>query len=70
MGGDRLLHGREVPDAVGEAAGHGTALPGRGGQEQVGLPTERIDIPDEQSATGIYAGAVVKEAAHPAEAKL
>ncbi|MGU3668179.1 molybdate ABC transporter substrate-binding protein [Methylobacterium sp. A49B] len=39
-------------------------------QEQVGLPTERIDIPDEQNATGIYAGAVVKEAAHPAEAKL
>ncbi|QGY03205.1 ABC transporter substrate-binding protein [Methylobacterium mesophilicum SR1.6/6] len=39
-------------------------------QEQVGLPTERIDIPDEQNATGIYAGAVVKDAAHPAEAKL
>ncbi len=30
-------------------------------QEQVGLPTERIDIPDEQNATGIYAGAVVKD---------
>lgn len=39
-------------------------------QEQVGLPTERIDIPNEQNATGIYAGAVVKDAAHPAEAKL
>jgi ABC-type molybdate transport system substrate-binding protein len=39
-------------------------------QEQVGLPTERIDIPDEENATGIYAGAVVKDAAHPAEAKL
>ncbi|GAN46082.1 MAG: substrate-binding domain-containing protein [Rhodospirillaceae bacterium] len=39
-------------------------------EEQVGLPTERIDIPDEQNATGIYAGAVVKDAAHPAEAKL
>lgn len=39
-------------------------------QEQAGLPTERIDIPADLNATGIYAGAVVKGAPHPTEAKL
>ncbi|EIZ84842.1 MAG: glycine/betaine ABC transporter substrate-binding protein [Cupriavidus sp.] len=39
-------------------------------QEQAGLPTGRVDIPADQNATGIYAGAVVKDAIHPAEAKL
>ncbi|MEE7505811.1 substrate-binding domain-containing protein [Methylobacterium mesophilicum] len=39
-------------------------------QEQAGLPTERIDIPADLNATGIYAGAVVRGAAHPTEAKL
>lgn len=39
-------------------------------QEQAGLPTARVDIPADQNVTGIYAAAVVKDAAHPAEATL
>lgn len=38
-------------------------------QAERGLPTTRVDIPDDQNATGIYAGAVVKGAAHAAEAR-
>ncbi|MGH1571091.1 substrate-binding domain-containing protein [Methylobacterium sp. P31] len=38
-------------------------------QAERGLPTARVDIPDDQNATGIYAGAVVKGAAHAAEAR-
>lgn len=39
-------------------------------QEEIGNPIEDIDIPADQNATGIYAGAVVKNAAHPAAAKM
>jgi len=39
-------------------------------QEQAGLATERVDIPAEQNVTGIYAGAVVKDAANESEANL
>lgn len=38
-------------------------------QAERGLPTARVDIPDDQNVTGIYAGAVVKGAAHAAEAR-
>jgi len=38
-------------------------------QEQRGLATERVDIPSEQNVTGIYSGAVVKDAAHAGEAR-
>jgi len=38
-------------------------------QEQRGLATERVDIPPEQNVTGIYSGAVVKDAAHANEAR-
>jgi molybdate transport system substrate-binding protein len=38
-------------------------------QEQRGLATERVDIPAENNVTGIYSGAVVKGAAHVAEAR-
>lgn len=39
-------------------------------QEQVGNPITHVDIPDLQNATAIYAGAVVKGAAHPQAARL
>ncbi len=38
-------------------------------QEQAGHPIEDISIPAEDKTTAIYAGAVVKDAAHPAAAK-
>lgn len=38
-------------------------------QAEAKLPTERVDIPAEQNETGAYAGAAVKDAAHPAEAR-
>jgi ABC-type molybdate transport system substrate-binding protein len=38
-------------------------------QEQVGHAIAHIEIPAGQNATGIYAGAVVKGAAHPQAAK-
>ena len=38
-------------------------------QKERGLATESVDIPPEQNVTGIYSGAVVKDAAHPEEAK-
>jgi molybdate transport system substrate-binding protein len=38
-------------------------------QEQAGHPITHIDIPPQQNATGIYAGAMVKDAPHPAAAK-
>jgi ABC-type molybdate transport system substrate-binding protein len=38
-------------------------------QAEANLPTERVDIPAEQNETGAYAGAEVKDAAHPAEAR-
>ncbi len=38
-------------------------------QEQVGHPIAHIDIPAAQNATGIYAAAMVKGAAHPGAAK-
>ena len=38
-------------------------------QEQVGNPIEHVDIPAAQNTTGIYAGAVVKGAAHADAAK-
>jgi ABC-type molybdate transport system substrate-binding protein len=38
-------------------------------QSERGLPTARVDIPEDQNATGIYAGAIVKGAAHAAEAR-
>lgn len=38
-------------------------------QEQRGLATERVDIPAKENVTGIYSGAVVKDAAHVAEAR-
>lgn len=34
-------------------------------QEQVGHPIAHVDIPASENSTGIYAGAVVKGAAHP-----
>jgi molybdate transport system substrate-binding protein len=39
-------------------------------QEQVGNPISHVDIPPEHNSTGIYAGAVVKGAAHEAAARL
>jgi ABC-type molybdate transport system substrate-binding protein len=39
-------------------------------QEQVGNPISHVDIPPEHNSTGIYAGAVVKGAAHQAAARL
>jgi molybdate transport system substrate-binding protein len=38
-------------------------------QEQVGHPIENVDIPPNDNATAIYAGAMVKGAAHPNAAK-
>ena len=38
-------------------------------QAQANLPTERLDIPAELNETGTYAGAAVKDAAHPEEAR-
>ena len=38
-------------------------------QEQVGNPIGHVDIPPDQNATAIYAGAMVKGAAHPEAAK-
>jgi ABC-type molybdate transport system substrate-binding protein len=38
-------------------------------QEQAGHPIEHIDIPAALNTTGVYAGAVVKDAAHPDAAK-
>jgi molybdate transport system substrate-binding protein len=38
-------------------------------QEQAGNPIGHVDIPDEHNATAIYAGAVVKSAAHPQAAR-
>jgi molybdate transport system substrate-binding protein len=39
-------------------------------QEQVGNPISHVDIPAAQNATAIYAGAEVKDAAHPQAARL
>lgn len=39
-------------------------------QEQAGHPITHVDIPASQNTTAIYAGAVVKGAAHPEAAKL
>jgi molybdate transport system substrate-binding protein len=39
-------------------------------QEQAGHPIAHVDIPDSQNTTAIYAGATVKNAAHPDAAKL
>jgi molybdate transport system substrate-binding protein len=39
-------------------------------QEQAGHPIARVDIPASQNTTAIYAGAVVKGAAHPEAARL
>jgi molybdate transport system substrate-binding protein len=39
-------------------------------QEQMGHPIGHIDIPAEQNSIGIYGGAMVKGAAHPAAARL
>jgi ABC-type molybdate transport system substrate-binding protein len=39
-------------------------------QEQVGNPISHVDIPAEHNTTGIYAGAAVKGAPHPAAARL
>lgn len=38
-------------------------------QEQAGHPISHVSIPDAENATAIYAGALVKGAAHPAAAK-
>ena len=38
-------------------------------QEQVGNPIGHIDIPADQNATAIYAGAMIKDAPHPEAAK-
>jgi molybdate transport system substrate-binding protein len=38
-------------------------------QEQIGHPIESVDIPATENTTGIYAGAMVKNAAHPQAAK-
>lgn len=38
-------------------------------QEQSGLATEHVDIPPEQNVTGVYSGAVVKDAVHANEAR-
>ena len=38
-------------------------------QEQVGNPISHVDIPADQNATAIYAGAMVKGAAHPEAAR-
>ncbi len=39
-------------------------------QEQAGHPISHVDIPDGQNSTAIYAGAMVKGAAHPDAARL
>ena len=39
-------------------------------QEQSGHPISHVDIPADQNATGVYAGALVKGAAHPEAARL
>jgi ABC-type molybdate transport system substrate-binding protein len=39
-------------------------------QEQAGHPITHVDIPADQNATAIYAGAMVKGAAHPEAARL
>jgi molybdate transport system substrate-binding protein len=39
-------------------------------QEQAGHPITHVEIPDAQNATGVYAGAIVKGAAHPEAAGL
>ncbi len=39
-------------------------------QEQAGHPIADVDIPPSQNTTAIYAGAVVKGAAHPEAARL
>jgi molybdate transport system substrate-binding protein len=39
-------------------------------QEQAGHPIAHVDIPATQNTTAIYAGAMVKNAAHPAAARL
>ncbi len=39
-------------------------------QEQVGNPIGHVDIPEAQNSTEIYAGAVIKGAAHPEAARL
>jgi molybdate transport system substrate-binding protein len=38
-------------------------------QEQAGHPIEHVDIPDAQNTVGVYAGAVVKNAAHAQAAR-
>jgi ABC-type molybdate transport system substrate-binding protein len=38
-------------------------------QEQIGTPIEHVDIPDAQNTTGVYAGGIVKGAAHADAAK-
>jgi molybdate transport system substrate-binding protein len=38
-------------------------------QEQIGHPISHVEIPADQNATAIYAGAEVRGAAHPAAAK-
>jgi ABC-type molybdate transport system substrate-binding protein len=38
-------------------------------QEQAGHPIEHVDIPAALNTTGVYAGAVVKGAAHPDAAR-
>ncbi|MDE2356984.1 MAG: substrate-binding domain-containing protein [Alphaproteobacteria bacterium] len=39
-------------------------------QEQIGHPISHVPIPDDQNATGVYAGAMVRGATHPAAARL
>jgi molybdate transport system substrate-binding protein len=39
-------------------------------QEQSGHPITHVDIPADENTTAIYAGAVVKGAAHPEAARL
>ncbi|HUO53432.1 MAG TPA: substrate-binding domain-containing protein [Rhodoblastus sp.] len=39
-------------------------------QEKAGHPIEHVDIPADQNATAIYAGAIVKSAPHPEAAKM
>ena len=38
-------------------------------QEQVGHPIGHVDIPEAQNTTGVYAGAIVKNASHPQAAR-
>lgn len=39
-------------------------------QEQVGHPIAHVDIPEAHNSTGVYAGAVAKDAPHPEAARL